>query len=187
MESKSGERFLPQTFRDRGQRIRVRERVLDRGSVTRVLAEQSRVRPVQGRDDLRHPRHGGAEHLHREVSRGRVRHRVVDMKNVEPHLARDLGHLDRERQRVIGISKEAVFVDHDLVEEDSRLREIETNGQCRAEEINFVSALREFRAEGGREDAAPADQRVAGNPDLESSGAVHLRRDAPTRAARPDL
>ena len=90
------------------------------------------------------------------------------MKNVEPYLARDLGHLDRERQRVIGIGKEAVFVNHDLVEEDSRLREVETNGQCRAEKIDFVPALRELRAEGGREDAAPADQRITGNANLES-------------------
>ncbi len=48
-----------------------------------------------------------------------------------------------------------------------RLREIEPDRQRRAEEMHFVPALRELGAKSSREDAAPADQRVAGNADLE--------------------
>ena len=56
LELKSGDRFLPQTFGDGRDRIGVRERVLDRWPITRILSEQSRIRAVQGGDDLRRVR-----------------------------------------------------------------------------------------------------------------------------------
>ena len=81
------DRFLAQTFRDGRDRIRVRERVFDRRPITRILAEQSRVGAVQGGDDPGRTPPVSAQHLHREIGRGRVRHGVMHMKNIEllPH------------------------------------------------------------------------------------------------------
>ena len=52
----------------------------------------------------------------------------MDMKDIETYFARDLGHLHRQRQRVVRVGEQTVFVHDDLVKKDPRLRQIEPNG-----------------------------------------------------------
>ena len=94
------------------------------------------------------------QHLDREISRGRVRHRVVDVEDVQLGIARDLRHLYRQRQGVIWVGEKAVFVHDHFVKEDSRLAEIETNRLGGTKKMDPVPALRQLRPEGGGEDPA---------------------------------
>jgi len=92
-------RLLPQTFRNRRDRIGMDQRVFDCGAVLGVGTEQSRVGPVQSRHDLRR---GITDHFRGQEGRGGVRHSVVHVENIESIRASDLSHLNGERQGVIG-------------------------------------------------------------------------------------
>ena len=159
-------RLLPQTFRNRRDRIGMEQRVFDRGAVLGIWTEQSRVGSVQRRHDLRR---GIADHFRGQEGRGRVRHGVVHVENIELILPADLGHFDGERQGVIGTREQTALTDRDLVEVNSRRRKVEPDRFGVAEEMNRVAAGREFGAERGRENSAAPDQRKTGDPDLERS------------------
>ena len=96
-----------------------------------------------------------------------MRHGVVHVENIQLILLADLGHLDGERQGVIGTREYAALTDGDLMEMNSRRRKIEPDWFGVAEEMDGVAAGREVGAERGRENPAPSDKRKTGDPDLE--------------------
>ena len=111
--------------------------------------------PCKRRDNFRR---GLADHFRSEKGRGRVRHGVVHVENIQLILSADLGHLDRERQGVIGTREHAALTDGDLMEMNSRRRKIEPDRFGVAEEMDGVAAGRELGAERGRENSASSDQ-----------------------------
>ena len=89
---------------------------------------------------------------------------------------RDLSHLHRQRQGVIGISEKAVFVHDHLVKENPRLGEIEPDRFGGAEEVDLVPSLRQLRTERSRKDAAPADERITSDADVERTRVFHPQK-----------
>ena len=154
-----------QTVRNRRDRIGVNERVFNRRAIIAVRTEQSRVGSMQRRDNFRR---AVADHLPGEKGGGGVRHSVVHMKNIERFCSADLRHFYREGQRVIGTRKQFVFTDRDLVKVNSRRRKIEPDRFRVAEEMNLVSARRQFGPERGGENSAAADERKTGDPNFKS-------------------
>ena len=121
------------------------------------------------------------EHRLREDRGRRVRHRVVDVEDVEAVVAAHLGHLDREGQRVVGVLEEAVVVDHDRVEEEPGRVRRQPERPLVADEVRLVAPAGELLAERGGEDAAAADRGIAGDADLEGPAGLHGQK---RRAAR---
>ena len=182
IQPKSSQRLAAQAFGDRRDCVRFRQRVLNRVAIARILAQQRGVRAVQRGDDLRGAR-WPAEHLHREVGRGCMRHGVMNVEDVEVMLACDVSHLHRERQCVIRIFEKPVLIHHDLMEKDAGLRHVESHGLGRAEEMNVVPSAREFGAERGRENPASANERITGDADAERSAGSHVRTVARSAAS----
>src|SRR5215217_623905 len=98
------------------------------------------------------------------------------MEDIELLLARDARHFHCQRQGVIRIFEEAVFIHHHLVEEDARLRNVQADWPGRAEEVHLVAAPRQFRTKRGGENPAPADQRVTGDPNPERTRSFHVQK-----------
>ena len=71
-------------------------------------------------------------------------HSVMHMKKIELLGTRDLRHLHRERQSVIGRRKQRVMRNIDTMEMKIVLRQVQPDGLSIAEEINFVSTARQF-------------------------------------------
>ena len=144
----------------------------DGRAVAGVAGEEGGVGAVEGGDDLG-PLAGG-QHGAGEKRGGGMRHGVVDMKHVERVVAADLGHLDRERERVVGIFEEVVAVDDDGMEEHARVARRHPERPFVADEMDFMAAPRQLLAQLGGEDAAATDGRVACDADLEG-GRGHER------------
>jgi hypothetical protein len=99
---------------------------------------------------------------------------------VERVVAAHLGHLDRERQRVVGILEEPVVVDHDRVVEEPRRPGRKPEGAFVAYEMRLVPPARELLAERRGEDAASPHGGVAGYADPKRARGSHVRNGSPT-------
>jgi hypothetical protein len=158
-------RLAPKRVRHGGHGVRRGERVFDGGRVSGVLAEQRGVGSVQRRDHARPLI--GRQHRPGEDRRGGVRHGVVHVQHVEPVVAAHLGHAHRQRQRVVGISEQAILVDRDGMKVQPRGVGGQAERALVRDEVHVVSARGQLFAERGGQHAAPTDGRVAGDADAQ--------------------
>ncbi|MGC4081628.1 MAG: hypothetical protein QM736_05820 [Vicinamibacterales bacterium] len=115
LHAEQADGFRAHEFRDRRDRVGMFQGVADRRTVAGIAAEQRGVGAVERGDDAQPVflvQHRAGEHCG-----GGVRHGVVNVQQVERVLFRHLGHLHRERQRVVGVFEEVVAVDRDRVED----------------------------------------------------------------------
>jgi len=138
--------------------------VLDGGAILRIWAEESGVGAVERGHNLRG---AGADHFLGKKRSCRVRHRVMDMKKIEPVGLADLRHFYSKRQCVIGTGKDGGVPDFDLMKANPRQRKIEPNWFRVAEKMNLVTVRGQFRSERGCENAAAANERKTNDPDFE--------------------
>ena len=103
----------------------------------------------------------------KSFARGRVGDRVVNVEKIERFGVSDLRHFYGQRQRVVGAGKNGRVTDLHLMKMDSGQGEIEPDRFGVAEEMDFVAARGQLRAERRRENATAADERKTGDPDLE--------------------
>src|SRR6266481_7871506 len=96
-----------------------------------------------------------------------MRHRVMNMKKIELLGTRHFRHFHCERQSVVGARKQGVVRKFDSMEMKPLLRQVQPNGLSITEEINFMTAPRQFRPEGRRQNSTPANQRKTCNPNFE--------------------
>ena len=91
----------------------------------------------------------------------------MNMKKIELLGTRDLRHLHRERQSVIGTREDRRVSHLDLVEMNARERKIEPDRFGVTEKMDVVTARCQLSPERGRENAAAADERETNDADLE--------------------
>src|SRR5437763_55008 len=156
--------LLAQTFRYGRHRIGVDEGVFDGGAILRIRTQQSGICPMQGGDYFRR---AFADHLGREKCGGRMRHGVVNVKNVERFGFADLSHFYGERQSVIGAGENGRVTNIDFVELNSREREIEADRFRVTKEMDVVTASGQFGSERGSQNPAAPDERKASDADFE--------------------
>src|ERR1022692_1691761 len=99
-------------------------------------------------------------------------------EDVEAMVAAHLRHLDRERKRVVGILEQLVAVDHHGVEKQPGGVRGQTERPLVADEMGLVPAAGKLLTEGGGEDAAAPDRRVAGYADPQGPLGCHVRSGA---------
>ena len=147
----------------RRDRVRTGQSVPDGRGVTRVIAQQRRVRAVQRRDQARlsFPR----EHRSGENCGRRVRHRVVHMKHVQPMVAAHFGHAHRERQGIVGESEQLIVVDHDGMEMKPWPIRRQTKRSLVTDEMHLVSPARQVLPQRRRQHATPSNGGIAGDAD----------------------
>ena len=119
---------------------------------------------------------GCGDHLLRHERRGGVRNRVVRMHDVEPDLARDLHDLVGERQQVLGLAEQRIRGRDDLVKRESLLVFAQPERRLRADHVHLVPPARQRLPELGGHDAAPANRRVADDPDVHPRSAFQQVR-----------
>ena len=145
----------------------------DGGTVAGIAAQQHHIGAMERDHDPRAL--AGRQHGHCEHGRGGVGHGVVHVQNVEALRRGDLGHLHRQRQRVVRVFEQIIVVDLHGMKMNARLVARHAERRRVADEMHVVAPLGELRAELGREDAAAADGRVAGDADAEGT-VRHQRR-----------
>ena len=155
--------LAPEEVGDGRHGVGLVEGMPDRGAIARIAPEERRVRAVERRHDSRPLALG--EHPAGEDRGRRMRDGVMDVEDVEPVVARHLGHLDRQRQRVVGVLEEPVVVDHNGVEEDPRRAPWQAERPLVADEVRLVAPAGQLLPQGRGEDAAAADGRVARDAD----------------------
>src|SRR5437763_10629176 len=89
------------------------------------------------------------------------------MREIELLGTRNLRQFQRERQGVIGRWKQRVLRNIDSMKMKIVLRQVQPNGLSIAEEVNFITAARQLRAERRRQDPTAADQRKTRDPNFE--------------------
>ena len=158
---------VPQAAGDRGDAVRLVDGERDRLQIGRVAADQGDVGAVQRRDDPRDVAVArGGQDLPGEPGRGRVRHRVVRVDDVEPAFAADLDDLVGQRQQVLRLAEQRVAGRPHGVEGESRLEVAQPHRRLAADEPHLVAAPREPLGELRGDDAAAADGCVADDADV---------------------
>src|SRR5947207_7238492 len=146
------------------------ECMLNGGAVIGILPEQGRIGSMQSGDDARcEP----SQHLGCQTRGQGMWHRIMNMKKIELLGTRHFRHFHCEGQSVVGARKQIVVHDFDSMEMKALLWQGQSNGLSIAEEINFMTAARQFRPEGRRQNPTPANQRKTCNPNFERSPRFH--------------
>ena len=148
-------------------RVRTRERMMNRRAITRVATEQRAVRAVQGRHDTRLLFR--RQHRAGEDGRGGVWNSIMDVHDIQTVIAANLGHANRKRQSIIRIFEKRVVVYYHGMERKTRCVFRQSERALIADKMHLVPALGEFFAQRCCEDAAAADRGITGDAD------VHLR------------
>ncbi len=164
--------FFLSHSRDRGDRVRGDHRPARGLEVGGVVADQGDVGAVERGHHRQRPRR---DDLARQDRRDRVGHGVVDVQQVEPLEAGDLGHLRGERERVGRVLEERVVRDHHLVEEEVGRDESEARRQRVGEDVDLVAGRGERHRELGRDHARAAEGRVAADADAHASSNADRR------------
>ena len=110
-----------------------------------------------------------------------MRHGIMHMKHVQPLIAANFGHAHRERQGVVGIFEQTVIVNHDAMEMKSRSIRTQPKRPLVANEMHFVSPARQILPQRGRQNAAAANGRIAGDADAKCVVRNHVKSHAPPR------
>ena len=158
-------------FGDGGDAVGRFEGVADGGAITGVGAEEGGIGAVERGDDFGPAVLG--EHVACEEGGGRVGHRIVRVDEIEAVVAGHFSEFHRKREGVVGIFEETVAVDFDRVKMDAGGVDRETERTFVTDEVDLMTAGGEFFAEGGGENAAAADTRVADDTDLERGEVSH--------------
>ena len=108
---------------------------------------------------------GRGQNLTREVRRGRVRHRVMRVHDVEMLVPRHLHDLVRERQQVLRLAEQRIRRGLDAMKGEPGLEAAEPERRIAAQDVDVVPARRERLPELGRDDAAAADRCVTDDAD----------------------
>ena len=162
---------LAQPGRGRGHRVAGGDRELRQRQEAVVGADQRDVGAVQRGDDLGGAsRRVGGQHLAGQVGAGGVRDGVVGVDQIELLAAGDLDQLRRQRQRVGRVLELRVGAHLDGVEQDVRLALVEASRDVVAEDVDAVAAPGQPHRDLGRDDAAAAEGREAGDADVEEVG-----------------
>ena len=138
--------------------------MFDGGAIIGILPQQSGIGSMQSCDDARCE---ASQHLRRQTRGQCMWHRIMNMKKIELLGTRHFRHFHCEGQSVVGARKQIVVHDFDSMEMKALLRQGQSNGLSIAEEINFMTAARQFRPEGRRQNPTAANQRKTCNPDFE--------------------
>src|SRR5207245_1799058 len=138
--------------------------MLDGGAVIGILPQQGRIGSMQSCDDTRCE---ASQQLRRQTRRQSMWHRIMNMKKIELLGARHFRHFHCEGQSVVGARKQSVVHDFDSMEMKTLLRQIQANGLSITEEVNFMTAARQFGPEGRRQNPTSANQRKTCNPNFE--------------------
>src|SRR5438046_8345467 len=119
---------------------------------------------MQSCDDARSQR---PDHLRGQTRGQCMWHSIMNVKKIELLRTRHLRHFHCERQSVVGARKQSVVHDFDPMEMKTLLRQVEPNGLSITEEVNFMTAPRQFRPKSRRQNPTPANQRKTCNPNFE--------------------
>src|SRR5206468_8775440 len=138
--------------------------VLDGGAVIGILSQQGRIGSMQSCDDAGCE---ASQHLRCQTRRQSMWYRIMNMKKIELLGTRHFRHFHCEGQSVVGARKQSVVHDFDSMEMKALLRQVQSNGLSIAEEVNFMTAARQFRPEGCRQNPTSANQRKTCNPNFE--------------------
>ena len=111
----------------------------------------------------------------RQDRSGGMRHSVMNMQHVELALSADIGHFDRQRQRVIGIFEQSIIVHIDSMKVQSRHILRQAKGPLVAEKMHFMAAPSEFFPERRCQHAAAANRRITGNANIQSAWIGHAK------------
>src|SRR5213592_4141248 len=103
------------------------------------------------------------QHGFRQESAHRVRDGIVAVQKVQILRLRYLGHLCRQGQRIGRMVEEGIGGDFHLVKMDARARFYKTHRRGIADEMNLVSALRQFLPQLGGYYAASTVRGIASN------------------------
>jgi hypothetical protein len=153
---------LPEELRDRGDRVRALDaeaRHLVEGT---VLSDQRDVGAVQRGHQ---PGRRIAHELPGQEAGDGVGDRVVDVQQVEPALARDFGHLGRQREVVGRVVEEPQRGAIHLVEADVLVELVGAHQEALRDEVDLVVAARQVQPQLVRDRARAAHGRVAGDAD----------------------
>ncbi len=101
-----------------------------------------------------------------------MRDGVVHVQQVEIVELRDLRHAGGQRQVVRRIVEQRIARNFHLVIVDVRFLAPQPDGLRVGNEVDFVSALRQFQAQFRGHDAATAVRRITGDSDLHVRGAA---------------
>jgi len=138
----------------------------DRSAPSSVMSVPCSVVMTRGDDARNLAAVRGAENLPRQVSGGRVRHRVVRVDDVEPLVARHLDDLVRERQQVLRLAEQRVVGRLDAMERQARLVVGQAERRLAAEHVDVMPAQRQVLPEFGGDDAAAANRGVTDDSDV---------------------
>ena len=105
------------------------------------------------------------EKMHVVINRFSSRY-AVNVEQIEIVDLGNFGHARSQRQIVRRIVEERVTRDFDFVVMDVRFGATQANRLRVGNEMDFVTALGQFKAEFSGDDAAAAIRRIAGNPDF---------------------
>src|SRR5436190_2939987 len=140
------------------------EGMLDGGAVIGILPQQGRIGSMQSGDDARCE---SSQHLRGQTRGQCMWHCIMNMKKIELLGTRHFRHFHCEGQSVVGARKQSIVHDFDSMEMKALLRQVQSNGLSITEEVNFMTAARQFRPEGRRQNPTPANQRKTCNPNFE--------------------
>src|SRR5207302_8408872 len=140
------------------------KRMLNGGAVIGILSQQSGIGSMQSCYDMGCE---ASQHLRCQTCRQCMWHRIVNMKKIELLGTRHFRHFHCEGQSVVGTGKQSVVHDFDSMEMKTLLRQVQSNGLSITEEVNFMAAARQFRAEGRRQNPTPANQGKTCNPNFQ--------------------
>ena len=175
-----------EALRDGGHAVGLLDAEGDGFRVRRIAAEQRDVGAVQRRDDARHDAAAARrQNLPRQIGRGRMRHRVVRVHDVELLGARDLHDLVGQRQQILRFAKQRIAGRFDAMKGQSRLVVVQAHRRVRAENVHAVSPRREHLAQFRRDDAAAADRGIADDADVHRESRVRLDRSSGSRTTNP--
>ena len=150
---------------DRGDRVGALEREPDDPVKGLVRTDEGDVGSVEGGH---HPGPAVPDDLPGEKGAHRVGDRVVRVDDVEPALARHLGQLGREPQRVRRVAEERIGRDLHLVEPDARVEPPQAEGHGVADDVDLVSGVRHPDRQIGSDRTTPAVGRIADDGEAHS-------------------
>jgi hypothetical protein len=135
--------------------------VPDQTLEARIAAEDGDVGAVERGHQVRR----SIEHAARQVRGGCVRNGVVDVDEIEAVALDDLGDLRRHRQLVRLVLEHRIARYGDLMEGEPLVGRKSAAGRSAGDDVELVTAAREAVRQLDGDDAAPAEARMADDPD----------------------
>ena len=125
------------------------------------------------------------EHLVGQVRRGRVRHGVVGVNDVEVPLLSDARDRSRQRQQVLRLPEQRVRRHFDGYERQSGYAGAPSKRRLAADQMDMMASNRQRVCQFGRDHPAPADRRIAHHPDVHGRCLRTPERSSGSRTTKP--